>query len=550
MKVRAARPYLIIGNVHLGYDEELLKALSTYAEIYKAQVIHLGNICTDEEKRMYERRLHKLKTFENISRERESNLCRELKEAKEIEKRERLFNKIDTTVVEDGQKRQQMEHEVTILLKAEMGRISKLREHFPNIKFVANDEQYLLVKHFGKSLVGSTMEISKHLLLQGLSANGPKVSSQPITDRAYNYLKLKKKSVIMPHPSPALRSFHREGLNKAWNMYTTGCLFNPEDPKRPSEFHQAVHIPSGLMVLIDKENDEFHTRRLHFDAIRDNVAHRIRATILEDGRAFSASSVIEVGGKDMAIFSTDDHAPHEHMGVLAACRSLQKLSEAETFINGGDAANWDYACPHNKGKSLYQENVRADYDIMVFARILAAQSESPFIKDKVLIDANHEWWIERLVAENNYLKGTLDQKTIYANNLKGWTYHLRKKSGDYTYYFGDLAIRHGDKENGLASAARNFHKYICGHVHAHDEHLRCATAGAGCGLGPNYLENNLTKWQNTISTITRLKGISAFDIKSVLHDEERKVSRFSWRDQIIEVPYHSYDGKNKKRLTA
>ena len=606
---------MIIGNVHLGTDDDILSSLAVMAEETKAQVIHTGNICTYTEKQMYERRINKLRTFESIGQERHQlkvdTLKRTIyalesdisdpkdskKEAKKIdskikklqkdlhkfskrrkntkesydaatkakvdskkeelsklkaelrkyqsdidknvrllEKRDSLFNKLDLVVETNEAKREQMVSEARILATAEASRIEKLKRYFPNIKFVCNEEQR--IKDHDE-IIGDHLMLSKYLDVQSVNANGDRVTSQPITDRAFRYLKQQKRSVIMPHPSPALRSYEREGLNEAWNMYTTGSLISAGDPKRPSEFYKATHMPSALLVLIDPRTGEYHASRLHFDSIRCDFGHKQRPAILHDGMVYTGGGVVEVASRDCAVYSTDDHAPWEHTGVLAVTRSLIELHKAETFINGGDAADWTSLCPHNKNKPRAAENLRFNEDKKAFERLLKAQGESDLLKKRVLIDANHEFWLERYVDEHPEMEGIVDQKSVYNELIPNWEFHIPKNGEDYTYYFGDLAIRHGHKES-ISKAATLFTKYLGGHFHSHNEYLRCGSSGAGCRLGPSYLAGNLTKWQNCSTTITRYKGKTAFDIKSVLHDKKKNVSRFSYRGDIYEVPFHVY----------
>lgn len=544
-KIRAPKRYLIIGNVQLGYDDDVLKALAVLAETYDAQPIHLGNICTDDEKRMYDRRQNKIRTFEKIASEAEDKLFDRVMDA-EGKNYDKLSDKLKDLEAKNASDLDKISAEIEALEAAEAHRVRKLQTIFHKpVWFVANHEQYLLGSHFGKNLVGPKLELSQHLLLESVQANGTKTTSQPITPRAYNYLKNKKISIILPHPTPAQRAFHREGLNKAWNMYTTGALKYQDEASRPSEFYKAVQLPAALLVLIDQNNGEFHTRRLHFDITRCPISHRQKPTILEDGRGFSGAGVWDVGTANIAAGDTDGHAPWEHRGVLASVRSLVDLSQAETYIDDGDSADWTSICPHNAGSPLHAENLRFSDDEESFRRVMHAKADNPCVKTKIFVDANHEDWINRMVAKLPFLVGLMDQASVYARAIPDWTYHIIHGGEDYTYYFGDLAVRHGHNVPSLAYASNLFSKYIGGHVHAHEEYLRCATQGAAASLGPAYLHNSLTKWQNTITSFTKWSEKTAFDIKSVLHDDERKVSRFAFRGDVYEVAWHVYPGEEK-----
>lgn len=615
MKQRKSKNYLVIGNVHLGTSDDILKTLSVLAKEYNAQVIHTGNICTYTEKAMHDRRIHKLRTFENIGQEKlqakltkidteAKHISKDLKDLTPLEKvvktlaaqirkinaeltkfaknkrnhkdsydaktrekiqkkkeelaalkkelkansldlnknlrllerRDTLLGKKDLMEDLNESKREQLLEEIELLTTAEAARVQKLKAIFPNIQLIANDEQKISDY---KEIIGDSLTLSKYLDIESVNANGDRVTSTPITDKSFRYLKQKHKSTIMPHPAPSLRSYERAGLNEAWNMYTTGCLFDVSEAKRPSEFYKATYMPSALLVTVDDENGEFHASRLHIDRLRCDFAKKVKPVILQDGRCFSPGGIVEVSGSDRAVYSTDDHAPHEHTGVLGVVRALQSLSKAETFINGGDAGDWTSLCPHNKNKPRSAENLRFHEDKAAVKRMMEAQGESKYLTSKVLIDANHEYWLERYVDENPAMEGMVDQPTVYAEIIPDWEYHISKNGEDYTYYFGDIAIRHGHKES-LPKATKMFTKYLAGHFHSHNEYLRCASAGAGAKLGPKYLEGNLTKWQNCSTTLTRYKGVTAFEVKSILHTDSKSVSRFSWQGKIYEVKWHKY----------
>lgn len=541
-KLAKPRACLVIGNIQLGFDESILKTLSVVAEEYQAEVFHLGNVCTDDEKRMYERRINKIRTFEKAKEEQETKLHKAIARAKYLEDVEKLNAQLRNHDIRSEQEAKRLKKEVDILVDAEKYRVEVLLKWFPSLKFIANKEQYLIKNHIKKQLIGGELELSKHITLRSVSANGSKTSNQPITDRAFHYLKTLKSSAIVPHPTPALRSYHREGLNKAWNMYTTGCLFNQDAPNRPSEFFKAVHRPSALLVFIDKESGEFHDRRLNFDTVPCLFGKRPKPAILEDGRVFTGGGYWEVEGANMAVYSTDDHAPFEHRGVLAATRTLVYLTKAETFINGGDAADWHSLCPHNEGKPLYAEGLRFVDDEKAFTRLLNAQADAPWVKTRRLIHANHENWKQRMVARFPFLMGFMDPETVYRRAIPDWDWFVPKGGSDFTYKFMDIPVHHGDKVLKLSTALKVYgEKSIKGHDHSREELLGAASCGAAAGLGPAFLEGSITKWQNCNATFTGYSGVARYSIKSILHDERKKVSRFCYRGDIYEVAWHEYE---------
>lgn len=519
MKTRANKAYLVIAGIHLGHTPDILKVFAHVAFEYKADVIHLGQLTTQEEKKMYETRVKRIRTWEKIAKV----------DPKLAQQKAKLYNS-------DAD-------DIDTLLNAQYDRVEVLQQYFgAGLTLVINDEQFIgKIAHSTLKIVKNHLALSRHLNLESVSANGERISHSPITERSFNYFRSKGQSFIVPHPSPVLRSFHKPELNKAHNFYTTGCLKVPDDIMRPSEYYKATNLPSAILVLVDSQNGEFHARRLHVDFDRDAQTHRQSPVVIEDGRAFTINGIKELGSDDKAVHCTDDHAPYEHLGVLACVRALNGLHKPSVFINGGDAGDWSSVCPHNIGNPLSQEGRRLIDDEKAVQRLLRTQVEGfKSIKRKVLLDANHEFWVTRNVRKNPALVGKADLESFAKGFIPEWDMFIRKSGEPKIFTFGDLTIRHGDRDPGLEGGRRIFVKYLCGHWHSHNESGRAASAGAGCKTGPEYLENGITSWQNTVTSVTKYKEKTSFDIKSVLHDEAKKVSRFAYRGQIIEVSFHQY----------
>lgn len=570
MKKIKTKKYLVIGNVATGYDMNILNILSNVAKHHDAQVIHTGDICTNQEKLMYERRVRKIRTFEinmqknieskenqlrvDISRQYEliEKYEAELEYSEEsgesdakigkwtnkIAKCEEAIERKEAKLEEYSQKQllkqDTLNCEIEALVLAGKHRVDDLIKVFPNIKFVANIEQYL--ESPPKKHVGSSFDIGSHLVIQSVNANGKKISTQPITDRAYKYLKKLKKSAIVPHAIPALRSYEKPSKKKldavtAWNFYTTGSLYFEGEANRPSEYYKANTLPSALLVSFDRKNDEFHASRLHFDFIKSGKKGMLG--VLLDSQFYTQKSVIDVGGKNTAAGLTDSHAPWHDERSLACYIGLAELSKAETVIHLGDAADWTSISNHLKSNLREKEGLRFLEDIKAFGAFMRRMgSATKYIKEKILVDANHEYWIKRYIDEKPELIGICDQETIYAQEIPDWEYHIPANGQDYTRYYGDLALRHGDKES-VMKAAKMFDKYIGGHFHQHNEILRVGSCGASCKLNPGYLRGNITGWQDCIFSVTRYKGVSSFDIKTVLGND--KVARFSYQGEVYEV---------------
>jgi len=569
---RKVQRYLVIGNAHLGLDPTILKTLKQVADFYKAQVVHAGNLCTSEEKTMYERRVNRIRTFEKEAeeeytrREEETEIdaheiLEDIKEAKQelktakkkkeseakirkwknrIKNLEAKFNnryaKLESFYRQNLDRKARIEGEVDLLFNSVANRVKTLEKHLGKVTFVANSEQYLESEK-PEYVRGEYLELGSHLVVCSVHANGDKVSKQPITPRARGFLKTLKKSAIIPHQIPAVRSFPREGENQAWNYYTTGCLYFAKDPKRPTEFYQASSMPHALLVVVDEENGEFHASRLNFDYTNKTV-------ILHDGVEFSAKAARILSPEEIAMYITDSHAPYNCPRSLAAYLLLCRLSKCQTVIQGGDFGDWESFSPHDLRTPAKRENRRLKDDldaVREFMRVTGYPTEH--VKHRIAIDANHEFWITRYINDHPELKGILDQETLYQDILDGWEYHIPKNGADYTRYWGDLALRHGHKES-LNTAVDSFYKYLGGHFHSRNEIGRAGSSGASCLLSPAYLGGNLTNWQNCLTSITKVKGKTSFDIKSVLGNNGK--ARICWRGDVYEVD--EVHLKHSKRL--
>ena len=82
--------------------------------------------------------------------------------------------------------------------------------------------------------------------------------------------------------------------------------------------------------------------------------------------------------------------------------------------------------------------------------------------------------------------------------------------------------------------------YLGGHHHSFQELGDAIFAGPVCTLGPKYLNNGATSWQNQVTTITSYKGLTCKHPKTVFHTENKEISRFAYRGQIYEVPFYEY----------
>jgi hypothetical protein len=492
MKVRPSKAYLVIGSAHLGIDLDIVMTFATVAKQYKAELIHLGPI-TD---------------------------------APSIDRFHALKDKM-------GRR-----HEAEAVKRQEEWLVKLFEDTFGKVTYVLSSGQSVSMPDGKKTkVVEHEMPLGGHLSLSAVPPTGDKVTASPISKKSRNYYKNRGSSWILPHPTPSVESFPREGLNQAWNYYTTGSLKNPERPANSGDMYQSYNLPCAVLVIIDSKSGEFHARPLHVDYIRSEVSHRLEPMVIDDGLVFSRHGVIEVESEDKACHSTDDHSPYNHLGVLAATRAQNELHQPVVFINGGDASDMEPVSRHTKDVPLARENLRLRDALCDLRDLLDAQTNVKSIKKKILVDSNHHEWLSAFVAENPSLEGWLDWNTLSKDMFSDWDLFLRTAGENKTFKFGDLACRHGDKEQPQ-QAQEIFGKYLGGHYHRYRVLGRTFSVGPGCRLGPKYLQNSVTAWQNQITTLTKYKGKASCAPKTVLHDESLKKSRFSYQAQIFEVDFY------------
>lgn len=542
--------YLVIGNVHLGADPRILQTMASYARYYNMEVIHLGKLITDEEKRMEESRRLRIRTWENGLEERQTALDT-ADTPSSVDKIQRQIEKMSLDIESDVV-------ESALLEGFQNCRLESLVHHFGKIAIVVNDEQhfpgldsYVSQSNGNITKHDSEFHLGLHLMLAAIHPAGDKAGHQPISNIAFRYFRSMKDSFIVPHGAPSLQSFKAEGINKARNFFSTGSLHFEAVPKRASELGFTTNrMPAAVAVFIDTVTGEFHPRHVHIDFADGQFETGI--FILDDGLAFmEQGAVIELKSADKGMFATDTHAPYENRGVVGCVRVGNLLHEPEEFIDGGDTADFESVNRHAKGPGAL-EGKRLMNCLSTMARVLDAYTNNqPSIKKKTLLDSNHAVWVDNFIEMNMCLKGLLDWKALSQSIFKGWKVILRDGGDDaLAHRFGDLALRHGDAENLRDAVNGSFPKYLCGHWHSTTTFRRGAACGAATNLAPKYVGTNLTSWTNAFAFLSKYKGIASFHIANVLYDKPEggwkeldpftHKARFCYRNKIYSVPFHVY----------
>lgn len=509
MKKRLTRPYVVIGTAHLGLSTPILKVISSFAKHFNAKVLHVGPLCTVEERKMYENRIQRVRTWEQID---ERNV--------QIEELYQRYKK-------EAQK----------LLGLQKRRVNALQEAFGEVVFVANDEQ--MIPDSSIPVIGSEHSLSKHLILTSIPANGDKITGDPITSKCMLAMREYDSSVLMAHPIPSTRMYKKEGVNCAYQFATTGSLIPPERCKRVSDIWKQILKPSFLFVGIDEKSEEFHCQRVRVKFHRDESLHRQAPHIAFDGLVFKSDlkKPIETQSSDKACYITDIHAPHHAENVLLCFKELIKLHNPEVVLDGGDTADFASVSRHTESLPGARENLRLTDDLQAMWNVLDGfKRASPSVKTVKVLDSNHAEWLTLFVQKNPALKGLLDWETLAKGFFKEFELVVRKGNVG-AIWFGDLAIRHGDQENSLMDAHLSYRNYVAGHFHSYQELGDAVRVGCAAKLDPGYLRGNNTAWQWHITTFTKFKGVTDKHPRIVLSNKANNRSTFMYRGSIYEISY-------------
>jgi hypothetical protein len=581
-------------------DNEILSILSKVSSTYNLSTVHLGAVATDEEIRMYSQRVQKTRTFEKEMEELGESVSEQAQSLKDLteqliqcdqreteafeafhaarqssdrtnlvdlelayteSKNERKnvaneMNKVQAAIEKLNKRLSYLEakcvdaREGMITIEtAQSERISRLTKFFGQMKFVSNPEQFVpsfineIESNTNAQYVEQRLQLTKHLELSSVPPNGERVATAPITKRSFRYYRQQKDSTVSPHPCPSTKSFSHERINKAYSFLTTGGLMFHSEIRRQSEFYKASNLPGAVIVIVDDKNEEYHARHVFFDFDKKG-----NLMVLDDGIMFTKNGVTEVGKNDCAVFLTDAHAPHEQLSTVAAIRAMVELLKPETMIDGGDTGDYASVSHHIEGKLLEREGLRLVDDLTAVKRFLNAVGANECIKNKIVLDSNHAEWVSQFISRNPALDGLLDWATLAEKPYKGWSFIVRKPGAVQAYKFGDLTLRHGDRDS-LSQGIDTWYKFLCGHYHRTETYLRGGMIGPVAALGPKYLSNGVTAWQNAFATITRFQGVSSFRVVNVMYDKADKNSkggdntqhaRFAFRGGIYEVPPHRY----------
>lgn len=548
--------YLVLGCGYTEADDSVVGVLQQYASHVSAQVIHLGPVATREEVQMYRFRQKKLKTWEAMNDrdvETSSLTPDEVGSILEVAIQEMLagalISEIDFEEIADMELEyddvrvlrarlrlavlgQQLRGEIERLRAAQEGRVRYLTKRFPGIKFVYGQMDVLdydnpPIEMLGSANLGPHFRPSKYIGFAAMMANGPKTGGWPLTSKTARTLKSMHHSWVLPHPIIQAESFAKPGLNNASNYFTTGRLSHAPIPTHTSEAYFARHLAGAVAVTMDADGT-FFARNL----IVEQTANGDNFTI-EDDVLFLDTGSKKLQSEELGLGIADTHTHYDNKGTMAIFHATGQMLRPSGLIHAGDASDMEPVSRHLLGKAGQMENKRlgkALHDLrehLAFIRSINPQAEC------VLIDSNHHEWLTQYLDTNPALKDLLSWESL-APTFEGWNVMLRKAGENAMQKIGDLTARHGDQES-VEQAEAIFGKYWGGHFHRFRRLGRTLSVGPACNLGPNYLQQAITAWQNQITTFGVYWGVTIAQAKTVLH--VGKKSKTVFRGQILEVSF-------------
>jgi len=522
--------------MHLGFDEKILNILGTVARAFKASPVHLGKVISDNSVKEFDKLSEQLKKLETDKKRLLDSLEYEDEDTRRYESIEKRIETTDEKILD-------LSESYVNLTEGFDENMSLVASFLPGLQFCApkNEAEIINTTRKRKDLTSDNIIISNYLMLTGKNFISDSSVIRPVNRNTLFALKqyCNRYSWIAPHPVPAVIPVARPGLNNVHNYYSVGSLKQPIEPLKKQDISKASHSPAAMLVVVDQESGEFHATHLHVDFISKKGYKKESPVILYDGLCFNdKGEVLNLDSKDKGIFETDDHAPYTHAGVLGAVKGLCSLHKPSVFVNGGDASDCSPVCHHDDNFPGRKENKRIRDMLLELQKLLNFQGSEPSIKTKILLDSNHGQWLTDYVNTNPELKGLLDWESVQRDYLQDWIVPIRRHGENKPFKFGDYTLRHGDREP-YARGELIFEegKYLCGHWHRHQAVRRSVSVGCGGQLSPGYTGNQINDWQNQVTTMTKYHEVTAIAPKMIIHNEDKKKSRFCYRDKIYECDF-------------
>jgi predicted phosphodiesterase len=178
-----------------------------------------------------------------------------------------------------------------------------------------------------------------------------------------------------------------------------------------------------------------------------------------------------------AIFMCDTHVPLHSQPAMNVLYKAIKLVKPDMVIHGGDTGEWDAVSSwkYMKKKRPPLEYIIADLKkdalvVNVELDKLDRACEVAGVKEKIMLEGNHEKWLDNFVEEHDYLPGYTPQK-IMKLEKRGWDY---LPYGEYLT-IGELNFYHGGHCAGLHHARQHLINLGVNIVYGHNHSVQRAS---------------------------------------------------------------------------
>lgn len=520
-----SKNYLILSSAYLGSDPQILKIFNQVVNLYKADVIHIGPVSDPS---MYKKAD---KSFDSATRS-------YIDATTNIERLSKEFKKIEFLMPEN--------EPYAVLNNMSIDDIAdKWGLHDQYDEYQDDDIDVFYPNHAKPSNVTYTVDYMKQLSQYlGLSSVMPKSAKATrgeaqnrVKEEFYNYAD----NWIFPHPTPQIGNVGKMDFNESLNQLYVGCLKFFERNEKMNNFYKTDFLPCAVFVSVDTIDGTFHARQIFIEKDGNSMF------ALDDGMVFFNNKTITVGSVDKGMYSTDHHSPIFHRGAMAANNACTELHEPEELIDGGDSADSEGSNRHNlkDNNRRAMEGKRVIHDIKARRYLYNLLGSFKSIKRRISIDSNHLNWNDKYVDQRPELEGIIDLKSQWKLFFKDWLFILSETGKMNYYYWGDILIRHGHQESLMKGAQiSKVGKILQGHRHYLKSFKRAMQMHCLSSFDHGYFDNTSSAMQNGFAALTKYKDIAAASPKIVIHDNNKKTSKFSYRDKIYEVAWLKDDNES------
>ena len=218
------------------------------------------------------------------------------------------------------------------------------------------------------------------------------------------------------------------------------------------------------------------------------------------------------------IVTPDKHFPYEHKpSINVICQAIEKI-KPDAYIDLGDLGEWE-SVSHWQWKKkkrppleyqlpqIYAEIEEVNKGLDIIDKSLAKVK----CTEKIMLQGNHDEWLDRFVFENPYLEDIMFEKCMRLKE-RGYEYH---PCGKY-YKMGKLHFYHGNHYAGITHARNHLLKLGCNIMYGHHHDIQQASVthmdgvksawSIGClkdmsADANQFLGNRQTNWSHAFAIV-------------------------------------------------